>query len=94
MMIAVRLDKELERNLAAVAEQEGVSKSELIRASLKEYLAMKGVRNTPWNLGKGLFGRFGSGRSDLSAHRKRILREKIHARKGRHRLRSSGRAVR
>lgn len=93
MMIAVRLDRELEKNLAAAAREEGVTKSDVIRASLKEYLARKKSPGTPWELGKDVFGKFGSGRSDLSTVRKRILREKINARKGRHRLRSSGRSV-
>jgi hypothetical protein len=41
---------------------------------------------TPWELGKGLFGSAGSGRSDLSSKRKAAVGEKIRAKKERRRL--------
>jgi RHH-type rel operon transcriptional repressor/antitoxin RelB len=39
--------------------------------------------NRAWEVGKNLFGKYASGRSDLSTDRKRILQEKLRARRAR-----------
>lgn len=83
MTISLRLDEQLQRELERAARAAGVSKSEVIRRSLQEFLARSNTQRTPWELGQHLFGRYGSGRSDLSSNRKRLVREKVHARKRR-----------
>jgi len=80
MTISLRLDDRLTRKLVAAAKIRGISKSELIRACLDEYLSSAERGPTPWELGKDLFGCFDSGRGDLSARTKEIARERIHAR--------------
>jgi hypothetical protein len=80
MTISLRLDDQLSRKLAAAAKARGISKSELIRACLDEYLAGSKSGPTPWDLGKHLFGCYDSGRRDLSVRAKEIARERIHAR--------------
>jgi hypothetical protein len=83
MTITVRLDADTQRALARAAKQKGLSKSELVRQCLHEYLGQKGDARLAWELGKDVFGKYGSGRSDLAKEAKRIVREKIHAKKGR-----------
>lgn len=83
MTVSLRLEPKLAEELDVAAEREGVSKSELIRRCLEAYLAEQGDSRLAWELGKDRFGKHGSGRSDLSKNRKKILKEKIHARKGR-----------
>jgi Ribbon-helix-helix protein, copG family len=83
MAISIRLDENLERELELAAATKGVSKSTLVRQCLAEYLLRNKPKKAAWELGKELFGQVGSGRSDLSRNRKRIVREKIHAAKGR-----------
>lgn len=56
MTLSIRLDPELESELARAAAQTGRSKSELVKASLREYLARLAPRKTPYELGKDLFG--------------------------------------
>ncbi len=56
MTLSIRLDPELEAELARAAAQTGRSKSELVKASLREYLARVVPRKTPYELGKDLFG--------------------------------------
>ena len=56
MTLSIRLDPELEADLARAAAQTGRSKSELVKASLREYLARVVPRKTPYELGKDLFG--------------------------------------
>ena len=78
-MISVRLDKSLEVRLTRAASAKGLSKSEYLRKILVENLEKEAGEESPWELGKDLFGRFGSGRSDLSVNRKALFRDKIHA---------------
>ena len=83
MTISLRLDPDLAARLEAVAEREGVSKSELIRQCLSEFLARQQHRPDAWELGKDLFGKVGSGQDGLARSRKQIVKERLHARTGR-----------
>ncbi len=83
MTITVRLGSELESRLIQLADLEGTTKSALVRKCLEDYLQQQNERKTPWELGKGLFGKHSSGRNDLSTNAKVLVREKVHAKKGR-----------
>jgi metal-responsive CopG/Arc/MetJ family transcriptional regulator len=78
MTISLRLDKQMSRRLAAAARAGGVSKSELIRRCLDSYLQGRDQVPSAWERGKDLFGCYTSGRGDLSARVKEIVRERIH----------------
>ena len=80
MTISLRLDDHLTRRLASLAKARGISKSELIRKCLRDYLAESEQEPTAWELGKHLFGCYKSGRGDLSVRAKEIARARIHAR--------------
>ncbi len=79
-MITLRLDSKLEKTINTVAHQLGVSKSELIRTSIIEYIDRLD-KPTPWELGGDIFGRYASGQNNLSKDRKSILKEKIRAKR-------------
>jgi metal-responsive CopG/Arc/MetJ family transcriptional regulator len=79
MTISLRLDDDLTRRLATVAKAKGISKSELIRQCLHEYLASTEQQPTAWELGRHLFGCFDSGKGDLSERAKEVAREQIRA---------------
>jgi len=79
MALSLRLEKELERELERCARTAGVSKSELVRRMIKDFVKQRSA--TPWEIGKDLFGREGSGMGNLSRDRKRILKEKMRAKK-------------
>jgi hypothetical protein len=79
-MITLRLDPELEQIINLTAYQLGISKSELIRKSISAFLA-KLEKPSPWELGNELFGKYASGRHDLSQNRKTLLKEKIQAKR-------------
>jgi hypothetical protein len=87
MTVSLRLDDDLDRKLAAAAKAKGISKSELIRTCLSEYLAAVEREPTAWELGKHLFGCYESGQGDLSVRAKEIARERIHARRAKNRRR-------
>ena len=75
-MLTLRLDSELERKLANLAETLGISKSEIVRKGLQLYLN-KIEQNNAWEAGKELFGKYSSGQTDLSSNRKTILKQKL-----------------
>lgn len=79
-MITLRLDQQLEQLLKNTAENLGVTKSELIRRSILDYIGRLKTPNA-WETGQDLFGRHASGRSDLSAERKELVKEKIRAKR-------------
>lgn len=86
MTISIRLEPEVDRKLAAAASQEGVSKSEFVRRCLAKELDARPVDRgkLAWELGKDVFGKHGSGRSDVSENDEKILDEIFDA-KRRHR---------
>jgi hypothetical protein len=79
MMVSVRLNGNLARQLGSAARTEGITKSELIRRCLEERFSRRDDVCPAWELGKDLFGRHGSGDPNLARNRKRILREKFRA---------------
>ena len=84
-MISVRIDSNQEAELQRVAESKGITKSEYIRSMIIEKLEQERQKSvSPWELGKDVFGRSGSGKGNLSQDRKKLLKEKIRAKKSRH----------
>ena len=79
-MITLRLDSELEQTINTIAHQMGVSKSELIRKSITEFIG-KLEQPSPWELGSELFGKYASGKDNLSQDRKTLIKEKIRAKR-------------
>lgn len=79
-MITLRLDPQLEQTINELARQMGVSKSELIRRSIAEYVD-KIERPSAWELGSDVFGKYASGKSNLSSDRKTLVKEKIRAKR-------------
>ena len=79
-MITLRLDSELEKNINNTAHQMGVTKSELIRQSITAFIE-KIEHPSPWELGNNLFGKYASGKDNLSRDRKSIVKEKIRAKR-------------
>ncbi|MCF7970981.1 MAG: ribbon-helix-helix domain-containing protein [Methylococcaceae bacterium] len=79
-MITLRLDPSLERSIKNTAKSLGVTKSELIRRSITEFLNNTETPS-PWELGADLFGKYASGQDNLSQDRKSLLKEKIKAKR-------------
>ncbi len=75
-MLTLRLSSEMEEKLNNIAEMLGIPKSEIVRKSLKAYLK-KLEQNNAWAAGKSLFGKYSSGKSNLSENRKTILKQKL-----------------
>lgn len=77
-MLTLRSDEELENAVKTTASQMGISKSELIRISVSEFIK-KQQKPSAWELGNEFFGKHASGKGDLSVNRKALLKDKIKA---------------
>ncbi len=76
-MISLRLTAELESKLNKVSKNENVSKSEIIKRALVLFFAEYRKKHDPFELGKDLFGKFGSGKGTLSRDYKKIFYGKL-----------------
>lgn len=83
MAITIRLDPKLQEELDLYAQREGMTRSEFVRECIQEYIVQKKQSATAWELGRDLFGKHASDRSDRSTNRKQILKEKLRARQNR-----------
>ena len=79
-MITLRLDPKLEQKLNTTAKNLGITKSELIRKSINEYLG-KLKNPSAWEIGEDLFGKYSSGLGNLSSNRKELVKSKIKAKR-------------
>ena len=81
-MISVRLDKQLERQLEKISKEKSTSKSQIIKESLIYYFNMlkqEQKQKSPYELGREFFGKYSSGKGDLSTTYKQKLKDKINA---------------
>lgn len=79
-MITLRLDPKLEEAIKITSKNLGISKSELIRKSILNYIEKLNPPSA-WDIGQDLFGKYSSGQGDLSTKRKELLKEKIRAKR-------------
>ena len=76
-MSSIRLPKDIEDKISDLAQMEKTTKSEIIKRALRRYLDSITRQATPFELGKDLFGRQGSGMGNLSQDYKKRFKERI-----------------
>ena len=76
-MTSLRLSPEMENKLNAVSSAENLSKSEIIKRALTAYFSEYDNTLSPYELGRDLFGKYGSGENDLSVTYKKRLKKKL-----------------
>ena len=77
-MFSIRLPDDLKSRLEALAEKRKVTKSDIVKEAIQEYLERQEDKTDPYRLGEDLFGKHGSGAGNLSQEYKYKVREKIH----------------
>lgn len=77
-MTTVRLERQIEQKLELFSDLEKKSKSEIIKKALNEYFKQLAKKVRPYDLGKDLFGKKGSGNPDNSTNYKEKLKSKLH----------------
>ncbi len=76
-MLTVRLPHKTEKELREFCEQQQKTKSQVVKEALTLYLQQAQTTASPYELGKDLFGRKGSGQSDNSVNYKEKLKAKL-----------------
>lgn len=81
-MLTVRLSPETQNDLEALSERKHLSKSEIVKIALEQYMARENADN-PYELGRDLFGQEGSDDLGMVAEPagvyKRAIKAKIRA---------------
>jgi hypothetical protein len=81
MTIAIRLPKRLQADLRSYLLARGTRLSDFVRDAITEKLEREQAgQPSAYDLGKHLFGKYGSGRHNLSSNRKAILDEALRVR--------------
>lgn len=78
-MLTIRLPENEETRLNIISANEKTTKSEIVKRALKLYFKNYFEKATPYELGKDLFGKYGSGAGNLSLNYKGLLKEKLRA---------------
>ena len=76
-MTTVRLPLEIEQRLEILSREKHKSKTELIKEALENLFHQEESEKDSYELGKDLFGKYGSGDGTLSVSYKNKLRGKI-----------------
>ena len=86
-MLAVRLPENLENELSLYAEMSDKTKTDVVKEALRLYLNTKEAEElkTPYELGELFFGKYESGRDDLSTTYKQKLKRKLSEKQTTHR---------
>ena len=77
-MVTIRLPDEMEAQLEALTHIENTTKTEVIRTALSEYIEKHLHKKTPYELGRDLFGKYGSEDSDRSISYKERIKKILH----------------
>ena len=78
-MIAVRLPETIEKKLNNYAKAHNKTKTDVVKEALNLYFKKDDKKQTAYEIGNELFGKYSSGRDDLSTTYKQKLKEKIRA---------------
>mgnify|MGYP003593421363 CR=1 FL=1 len=78
-MLSIRLSSETESKLEQISKIEKMPKSEIIKSALDLYFQKYNEITSPYELGKDLFGKAGSGKKNMSKDYKAILKDKLRA---------------
>jgi len=78
-MTSIRLPEVQERFIEKIAVLEHKTKSDIVKEAISEYLKRYDLLQTPYELGKESFGKFGSGKDFLSKEYKTLLKDRLNA---------------
>jgi predicted DNA-binding protein len=79
-MTTVRLPLDIDMRLTMLTKARQKTKSQLIKEILESFFTSQENEESSYELGKDLFGRYGSGNGNLSKDYKKIIKEKLYAR--------------
>ena len=77
MTVSARLKENIDKKLHLLCEIEGLSITKVIEESIDEYFHRHYPVDSPYDIGRDLFGRCSSGKGDLSINGKKYLKKKL-----------------
>ena len=77
MSISIRLPPRMEQALDAYCADHALSKSEVIKQALDDFLTARTQAATPYQLGQKGFGADETHEGDIARHTSRLLKEKF-----------------
>ena len=86
-MLAVRLPENLENELNILSKHTHKTKTDIVKDALKLFFETqaRNEQKTAYSLGEEFFGRYGSGRDDLSTNYKQKVKSKLYEKYHSHR---------
>ncbi len=78
-MVSLRLNRDDEHRLEHLCKLQQKTKSEVLKAALQHYYKTIEAEQSPYELGKDLFGQGSSGETDRSKTYKQRLKAKLRA---------------
>jgi hypothetical protein len=72
------MPSDYETKLEQISEDENLTPSEIIQKALENYFHKYYQKPIPYELGEDLFGKYGSGKGNLSRDYKKLLKEKFY----------------
>ncbi|HBE03661.1 MAG: hypothetical protein A2096_09465 [Spirochaetes bacterium GWF1_41_5] len=76
-MLTVRLPSNLELKIKQISQKDHISKSDIVKEAISEYIQKHGSNISSFKLGEDNFGKYSSGNSNLSLNYKNILKQKL-----------------
>ncbi len=76
-MISLRLPENIESKLSQISKYEHLTKTDVIKNALEQYLINYGKEISSFELGKDFFGKYKNGEADLSSTYKSRLKRKL-----------------
>jgi len=83
-MTTVRLPTEIEQKLEDISKEKHKTKSEIIKEALERLFYSEESQRNSYELGREFFGKYGSGKGDLSVTYKEKIKDKINAKRCTH----------
>jgi len=83
-MTTVRLPMEIEQKLEILSRSTHKSKTDIIKEAIENMFTKEENEKDSYQLGEEYFGRFGSGKGNLSTDYKNLLKDKINAKYSSH----------
>jgi predicted DNA-binding protein len=77
-MLNVRIDAELEERLSELSRNQSITKTEIVKEALQEYLNKQKPTESAYALGKDFFGGVSGGSPKGSKQYKKYLKDKLH----------------
>ncbi len=76
-MLSMRLTEDIKYKIDEISRNESLSKTDVVKEAIELYFNKYNETINPYAMGKDLFGKYGSGKGNLSKDYKSIIKGKM-----------------